>query len=221
MTTEQQPAVKNRGIDIKIIIIGKSQTGKTVYMNKWTNDIFITQYKTTIVSECSFKLLIIDGKIYRIQIFDLAERKDGTIIRIYSKDMHGCVVLADATNRSTLDETIEMINLVNESTKFPDGGNIPFVLVENKVDLLPKSKINNDKHLKSFAKRNGFINQFRVSSKTGLNVDESMMCLIRNIIQRMEKMSNGECNIDKGTADLDTPNRATKKNENVHKCQIF
>lgn len=221
MTTEQKPAVKLPGVDIKIIIIGKSQTGKTVYMNKWTKDIFISQYKASIVSEFSFKILVIDGKMYRIQVWELAERKDGTIIRVFAKETHGCIVLADATNRSTLDETIEMKNLVNESTKFLDGGNVPFVLVETKVDLLPKSKINNDKHLKTFAKRNGFVGQFRVSSKTGLNIDESMMCLIQNIIKRMEKMNNGECNIDKGSLALDTPNRATKKKENVHKCQIF
>lgn len=221
MTTEQKPAVKKFGLDIKIVIIGKSQTGKSAFMSKWTKDIFITQYKTTLISDFSFKILDIDGKLYRIQLWDLAEDKDGTIIKIGASNTHGCIVLADATNRSTLDATIKMKNVVNESTKFLDGGNVPFVLVENKVDLLPKSKINKDKHLKSFAKQNEFIGSFRVSSKTGLNVNESMIFLIRNIIKRGEKMNKSECIIDKGTAAIDTPNRATKKNENVHKCQIF
>ena len=90
MTTEQKPAVKLPGVDIKIIIIGKSQTGKTVYMNKWTKDIFISQYKASIVSEFSFKILVIDGKMYRIQVWELAEHKDGTIIRVFAKETHGC-----------------------------------------------------------------------------------------------------------------------------------
>ena len=191
-------------------------------MNKWTKNIFNEKYQATIISEFGFKIVDIDGKLYRIQLWDLAgQDKDATIAKIFAKDAHGCVVVADATIRSTLDDTITLKNAVDVSSKFLDGGKVPCVLVENKVDLLPKSQINNDKHLKTLAKQNGFIGSFRVSSKRGLNINESMIFLIRNIVKRMEKMSKGECHTDRGTAVIDTPNRATKKKENVYKCIIF
>ncbi len=44
--------------------------------------------------------------------------------------------------------------------------------------------------LEEFAKENQFSGCFRTSAKTGLNVNESMEFLIKNIIKRMEDMSS-------------------------------
>ena len=91
--------------DLKIIVIGKSGTGKTSYVNKWTKNEFVEAYKATIVSEYSFKLVDYEGKIYRIQLWDVAgQDRSAKIIKSFAKGSHGCVVLCDATNVSTRDE---------------------------------------------------------------------------------------------------------------------
>ena len=188
MATQQKPAGKNFRSDLKIIVIGTSGPGKTSFVNKWTKNIFNETYKATIVSEFGFKIFDCDGKLYRIQLWDLAgQDKNATITKIFAKDAHGCVVLADATNRATLDETIKWKNSVDESSRFLDGGKLPCVLVENKVDLLAEDEVGNDEHLKSFAEQNEFIGSFRSSAKTGMNINESMEFLIRNVVDRMEK----------------------------------
>ena len=43
--------------DLKIMVIGKSGTGKTSYVNKWTKNLFTDSYKETIVSEYGFKIV--------------------------------------------------------------------------------------------------------------------------------------------------------------------
>ena len=58
--------------DLKIIVIGSSGTGKTSYVNKWTKNIFKEEYQATIVSEFGFKIFEYEGKLYRIQLWDLA-----------------------------------------------------------------------------------------------------------------------------------------------------
>ena len=63
---------KNIRGDLKIIVIGTAGTGKTSFVNKWTKNIFSENYKATIVSEFGFKIVEINGKIYRIQLWDLA-----------------------------------------------------------------------------------------------------------------------------------------------------
>lgn len=68
MTTKE---TKIRG-DLKIIVIGTAGTGKTSFVNKWTKNEFTENYKATIVSEFGFKILEVNGKIYRIQLWDLA-----------------------------------------------------------------------------------------------------------------------------------------------------
>ena len=91
--------------DLKIIAIGTSGTGKTSFVNKWTKNIFSDTYKATIVSEFGFKIFEQDGKLYRIQLWDLAgQDKNAMVTKIFAKDAHGCVVMADATNAQTREE---------------------------------------------------------------------------------------------------------------------
>ena len=91
--------------DLKIIVIGTSGTGKTSFVNKWTKNIFSDTYKATIVSEFGFKIFEDNGKLYRIQLWDLAgQDKNAMVTKIFAKDAHGCIVMSDATNTSTRDE---------------------------------------------------------------------------------------------------------------------
>ena len=91
--------------DLKIIVIGTSGTGKTSFVNKWTKNIFSDTYKATIVSEFGFKIFEENGKLYRIQLWDLAgQDKNAMVTKIFAKDAHGCVVMSDATNAQTREE---------------------------------------------------------------------------------------------------------------------
>lgn len=58
--------------DLKIVVIGNAGTGKTSFVNKWTKNKFSEDYKATVISDYGFKILDIEGQIYRIQIWDLA-----------------------------------------------------------------------------------------------------------------------------------------------------
>lgn len=63
---------KNFRNDLKIIVVGNSGTGKTSFVNKWTKNTFSDHYKATIVSEFGYKIFELNGKFYRIQLWDLA-----------------------------------------------------------------------------------------------------------------------------------------------------
>jgi small GTP-binding protein len=83
----------------------KTGTGKTSFVNKWTKNIFSDTYKATIVSEFGFKIFEQDGRLYRIQLWDLAgQDKNAMVTKIFAKDSHGCVVMSDATNIQTREE---------------------------------------------------------------------------------------------------------------------
>ena len=86
--------------DLKIIVIGTSKTGKTSFVNKWIKNEFNDIYKPTIVSEFGFKIFVDEGKIYRIQLWDLNTQE----VKLYVKDVHGCVIMTDATNIKTREE---------------------------------------------------------------------------------------------------------------------
>ena len=91
--------------DLKIIVIGSSGAGKTSYVNKWTKNVFQEDYKATVVSEFGFKVFEHEGKLYRIQIWDLGgQDKNSTITKIFAKDSHGCVIVSDAIKTGNLEE---------------------------------------------------------------------------------------------------------------------
>ena len=162
-------------------------------MNKWTKNIFSDTYKATIVSEFGFKIFEQEGKLYRIQLWDLAgQDKNAMVTKIFAKDAHGCVVMSDATNIQTREDTLRWKSSVDEVATFLDGGKLPCLLVENKADLIDDANAENCPELESFGTNNGFCGSFRTSAKTGLNINEAMNYLIKNIIQRMEAMQSKE-----------------------------
>ena len=182
---------KNVKNDIKIIVVGNSGTGKTSFVNKWIKDTFDETYKATIVSEFSYKIIEYKDKSYKIQLWDLAGMDQNICItKIFSKDSHGCIVLSDITDEKTLTECIKWKNTVDETTKFIDGTNIPSILVRNKVDLLEENnEKDDDDKIKDFCEKNKFLRCFKTSAKTGTNIEEAMMFLISNIVDKIEKVA--------------------------------
>ena len=187
MDTNEGKEITN---ELKIIVIGNSNTGKTSFVNKWTKGTFTDNYKATVVSEFSFKVFQFKDKYYRIQLWDLAGQDKNThITKIFSKDSHGCLVLCDITNKETLNDTLKWKESVDESARFIDGEIIPSVLVQNKIDLVDEDALKDEEEIKKFAEDNKYIGYFRTSVKMGIGIDECMEFLITNILERIEKCS--------------------------------
>ena len=185
MDTDEAKNTKN---ELKIIVIGNSNTGKTSFVNKWTKGTFTDFYKATVVSEFSYKIFQYKEKFYRIQLWDLAGQDQNTCItKIFSKNAHGCIVLCDITNKDTLNDTLKWKESVDESARFIDGGFLPSVLVQNKIDLVEEDIVKDEEEIKKFAEENKFINYFRTSAKMGIGIDECMEFLITHILDKIEK----------------------------------
>ena len=58
--------MKNIRSDLKIIVVGNANSGKTSFVNKWTKNQFHETYKATIVSEFGYKVFEFNNKVYRI-----------------------------------------------------------------------------------------------------------------------------------------------------------
>ena len=142
------------------------------------------------------KLLVINGKwedndlfkLYRVKLWDLSGQDNILkIIKIYAKDAHGCIIFSDSTNIQTRKDSIKWKQYVDESASFFNDGKLPCILVESKSDLLKKNE-NYEEEIKKFAEENGFDGGFTVSSKEGININESFEFLMNTIIERMELM---------------------------------
>ena len=176
--------------ELKIIVVGNSGTGKTSFVNKWIKGTFDENYKATIVSEFSYKIFDYKDKSYKIQLWDLAGMDQNICItKIFSKDSHGCIVLSDINDKSTLEISKKWKSTVDETARFLDGTNIPSILIRNKIDLMENEDNNDDEEeMKDFCEKNKFLRCFKTSAKTGTNIDEAMNFLISTIIDKMEAL---------------------------------
>ena len=178
----------NRNIEenIKILLIGNSSTGKTSICRRWINKTFDVNYKATIMCEFCQSVIEFKGKLYKVQLWDIGgQDKSIHASNIIMKNTHGCVVVSDITDRKSLEDTTKWKKLIDENQKFVDGKDLPFVLLQNKCDLVSESEMNDDRELNKIAKENGYINAFKTSAKEGININEALKCLTDEIIQRL------------------------------------
>ena len=196
--------------DLKILVVGKSGAGKTSFVNKWTKNKFDETYKATIVSEYSAKIYKYENKLYKINLWDIAGQDHfASITKAFAKGAHGSITMADATEPISLEETQKWKKSLDDSETFADGGKLPNILVQNKVDLL---KNNDMKELEEFSKKNGFDAFFQTSAKTGYNINESMDKIIDIIIKRNRAIESKEMNMDRKTLAID-PEKSGNKDQ--------
>jgi small GTP-binding protein len=206
-----QPQDINLTTDLKIIIIGKSGAGKTSFVNKWIKNTFDETYKSTIVSEYSSKIIKYADKIYHINLWDIAGQDHNIIItRTFSKNAHGCITMADATEPISLQETIKWKKALDDSENFPDQGKVPNILIENKVDLIEGKDANDNSKLEEFAKENGFDGCFKTSAKTGLNINETINKLMSIIVTRLNSVAEKENDMNRQSLQVDPENHSEK-----------
>ena len=89
----------------KYIIIGDAAVGKSNLLLRYAHGKVKPEYQLTIGVEFGAKNVVIRNKTYRIQIWDLGgQDKNSTITKIFAKDSHGCVIVADAIKPDNLEE---------------------------------------------------------------------------------------------------------------------
>ena len=185
---DQSRFLKGR-TDIKIVVLGNSGTGKTSFCNLWVNNEFNEEYKPTIMSEFSFKMYNYKGNYYKVQIWDLAgQDKNIYTSRVFTKGAHGCLILYDAENQESFENTIKWKKSIDDNTTFVDETPLPITLVQNKIDLVDPENLEKDaEELKKFVEDNGFLTFSRTSCKNKQNINETMDHLLSNIIDRLEE----------------------------------
>ena len=172
------PKIKNKKSErIKICALGGKLPGKSTFIYKFMNncsfeDIFKEDLEST-------KNLTINGKNYSVFITDTAgQERCRSISLSYVKRSDGILLFYDITDQQTFNDIPSWINdiyLIKD---------IPIVIIANKCDLEDKRVIlkNEGEELSKRYK----LSFFETSCKDGINIQESVLELIRQIIEKKE-----------------------------------
>lgn len=169
---------------LKIISTGDGGVGKTTLLYRYVEGKFLTNTKSTLGVDFFLKKYHTNDKEIELQLWDFGgQRVHRHVLKSYASGAHGALLLFDLTNRSSLDQIDEWVDICRE--KDP---NLPIIFLGTKLDLTD-SIVVADENAISFKERYGFLDYIKVSSKTDVNVDLAFQLLVNEIIKDLNNYS--------------------------------
>ena len=168
---------------VKLMILGDSSVGKTSLLKKYCKNEFSNSYITTVGIDFQVKLLNINNKKIKIQIWDTAgEERYRVVAKNYFNTSDGFIIMYDITNRDSFDSISNWIEQIKDSTPNYKKS----VLFGNKSDLnkLRNVQINEGKEL---AQKNDF-KFFETSAKDGLNLNEGIESIVKDVLKDIDSI---------------------------------
>ena len=161
----------------KILLLGDSEVGKSCFLMRYSDNVFIDNYITTIGLDYKLKSVKLDnGKTIKVQLWDTAgQDKYRTIAKNYFKGSHGILLLYDITKTNSFENIREWIRDIKEEV----SEKAIIFLIGNKIDLGEQRKISKEKGVELAEEYK--IPFFEASAKSGENVDEVFKALYRKI----------------------------------------
>ena len=166
---------------INIMTLGNSEVGKTCYILKYTEDFFQELYLTTVGIDFKIKTETINNKQYKLFLYDTTgQEKYKSIALNIIRNAQGIILMYDITNKKSFESIPEWIKSIRDSK----GENFPMILLGNKLDK-EDIRVISEKEGKELADEYG-IKFFETSNKTGVNIQESGMALVNEILKIKE-----------------------------------
>ncbi|XP_064401832.1 ras-related protein Rab-18-B-like [Halichondria panicea] len=166
-------------VNLKLLIIGDSGTGKSSLLLRFTNDTFDPDVSATIGVDFKVKTLVIDGRRSKLSIWDTAgQERFRTLTPSYYRGAQGVILVYDACSKDSF-EGLEV--WLNELDTYATKKDLIKMLVANKIDRTSERQVSRSDGLQ-FARRNSML-FIEASAKTRDGVQEAFEELVHKILQ--------------------------------------
>ena len=182
----------------KILLLGDSEVGKSCFLMRYADNVFVENYITTIGLDYKLKYVQLEnGEKIKVQLWDTAgQDRYRTIAKNYYKGSHGILLLYDVTKINSFENIREWIQNIKEEVY----EKAIIFLIGNKIDKTGERKITTEQGKNLAAEYN--MPFFEASAKSGENVDEVFKALYKKISEvyidiqreRGEKLEGGSRN---------------------------
>jgi len=161
----------------KLLIIGDSGVGKSALLLRFADNVFSTNYITTIGVDFKIRTLIVGGERVKLQIWDTAgQERFRTITSTYYRGTHGVIIVYDVTNGESFANVKRWLDEIEQNCE-----TVNKVLVGNKNDD-PSRKVVLNTDAQRFADQMS-VKLFETSAKDNINVEEMFMAITRHVLQ--------------------------------------
>lgn len=164
----------------KITVIGDGRVGKTSLISKYTLGAFDTDYVETIGAQFSKFDKEIEGDSIRLLFWDIAGQDSFDFLRpSFYRDSDAAIIVYSLEENQLGNRSFKNIpNWHQEVKQF--CGNIPIILLANKVDLVSENEIDLIS-IQKIVKKFNFLSYYLTSAKTGQDVHKAFNALIEKL----------------------------------------
>lgn len=163
-------------IQKKVCMVGAFATGKTSLVSRFIKGIYSDKYQTTIGVKIDKKLVETQGQTVNMMLWDIHGEDEFQNVRMsYLRGSAAYLLVVDGTRRASLETALSLKAKVAKNI-----GDIPFILVINKCDLVSEWEIA-ETEIAELQDRG--IEIIKTSAKTDLAVED---CFLR-LAEKMTK----------------------------------
>ncbi|KAL1291873.1 ras-related protein RABB1b [Arachis stenosperma] len=191
----------------KYIIIGDTGVGKSCLLLQFTDKRFQPVHDLTIGVEFGARMVTIDSRPIKLQIWDTAGQESfRSITRSYYRGAAGALLVYDITRRETFNHLASWL----EDARQHANPIMTIMLIGNKCDLSHRRAVSKEEG-EQFAKENGLL-FLEASARTAQNVEEAFIKTAAKILQNIQEgvidVSNESFGIKPGYLRLQNQNGA-------------
>lgn len=151
-------------ISIKVLVVGNGSVGKSTMIQRYCKGVFVKEYKKTIGVDFLEKCINFEDEEVRLMIWDTAGQEEfDAITKAYYRGAQACVLAFSTVDHASYAEVPKWRNQV-----LKECGDIPMVLVQNKIDLIDSATVTKDE-AEGLSKRLK-LRLYRTSVKEDFNV---------------------------------------------------
>lgn len=204
---------------VKLLLVGDSGCGKSNMLLKYSDNMFMSNFISTIGIDFKIKTIEIDGKIVKLQIWDTAgQERFRTITTAYYRGAMGIMIVYSVTDKKSFDNVNPWIkNIMNHSNR-----NAKLLLIGNKIDCEVERVITYEQGKELMAHYNmsktsgsPTLDYMEVSAKDGTNIDYAFTHLASRIVKDIAETQNNE--VSNGNLIIDDK----KKTKKGFRCNIL
>lgn len=170
-------------VTFKYIIIGDSEVGKSSLLLQFTEQHFQPIHDLTIGVEFGAKMVSIQGRDVKLEIWDTAGQETFlSITRSYYRGADGALLVFDISRRETFDNLNRWYDEAIQNSQNP---NLRIMVVGMKADVPPEKRQVTEEEGVAWARERGLI-YLEVSAKTAYNVEEAFIRTAKTILENFD-----------------------------------